>query len=266
MYYLYSFDAKKETNRIITDMQDWMKNRSGGGTGAIVAISGGKDSSIVAALACKAYGKENVLGVLLPNGEQSDIQYSKDICNYLGIACTIININPIYEAIKNSIDKNPILCPDFMDSSMHLNFLRDAEINTPARIRMTIVYAIAAGTGMRVLNTCNLSETLVSYETKYGDGTGDYSPLGNYTVTEVKQIGLELGLPEKFINKIPSDGLCGQTDEEKLGFTYDILDKYIRGGVCEDTAIKEKIDALNNTAQHKINLMPKCENNIECFL
>lgn len=132
-----------------------------------------------------------------------------------------------------------------------------ARINTPARIRMAVLYAVSAIIGGCVANTCNLSEDWVGYTTKFGDGAGDFSPIAEFTVTEVKEIGKELSLPDMFVNKVPIDGLCGKTDEENLGFSYEVLDKYIRTGICEDAAIKNKIDLMHAKSRHKFNPIPK---------
>ena len=136
---------------------------------------------------------------------------------------------------------------------------KQAKINLPARIRMSTLYAVAQSMNGRVANTCNLSEDWVGYSTRYGDAAGDFSPLGNFTVQEVKAIGRELNLPDIFIDKVPSDGLTGLTDEANLGFSYEILDRYIRTGMCEDTNIKQEIDHLHNRNKFKLLPMPKFE-------
>lgn len=227
-------------DQVINWIRDYFEE-NGKGCKAIVGISGGKDSSVVAALCVEALGKENVIGVLMPQGEQQDIDYSHDICDYLNINNYIINIGtPVNQLIKE----------------IPLCFNDVAKFNTPARIRMTVLYAISGILHGRVANTCNLSEDYVGYATKFGDGAGDFSPLMNLTVKEVKEIGRQLKLPEKFIEKIPLDGLCGKTDEDNLGFTYDVLDKYILENKIEDLKIKEKIDNMNLKNLHKIQPMP----------
>jgi NAD+ synthase len=237
------FNAAKVKNEIIEWIRDYFED-NGKDCNAVVGISGGKDSSVTAALCAQALGKDRVYGVLMPQGEQHDINYSQELVSHLGIKHFVINI-------KNSVDA---LLASIKDANLSLN--RQAVINIPARIRMTALYAVSAAVNGRVANTCNLSEDWVGYATKYGDGAGDFSLLSRLTVTEVKELGRELGLPEKFIEKVPEDGLSGLSDEENLGFTYAVLDKYIRGDICEDAAVKDKIDKLQKTNQHKLALMP----------
>jgi NAD+ synthase len=237
------FDAAKTKDELIKWIRDYFE-KDGKDCCAVVGLSGGKDSSVTAALCVQALGKERVYGVLMPQGTQYDIDYSKGIASFLGIKHFIINIKDTVDALKGSLK----------ESSIELN--RQAEINIPARIRMTTLYAVSATVNGRVANTCNLSEDWVGYATKFGDGAGDFSPISQLTVTEVKAVGRELGLPEKFIEKVPEDGLSGKTDEDNLGFTYDALDRYIRDGVCVDNAVKEKIEKLHQINIHKLKLMP----------
>lgn len=237
------FDAEKIKDEIIQWIKDYFEH-NGKDCSAIVGISGGKDSSIVTALCVQALGKDRVIGVLMPQGEQHDINYAKELAEYLGIKHIIVNIKDSVDALLSSLK----------EGTLPVN--RQAAVNIPARIRMTALYAVSATGNGRVANTCNLSEDYVGYATKYGDGAGDFSPLSNLTVTEVKQIGKALGLPDKFVNKVPEDGLSGLTDEENLGFSYEALDRYIREGICEDAAVKEKIDKLRKVNLHKLSLMP----------
>jgi len=210
----------------------------------VIGISGGKDSSIVAALCVAALGADRVYGVIMPRYAQEDIDMARRLVAHLDIKHCVVNIGGSVTALLSSI-KEAGLTPN-----------KQAEVNTPARLRMTTLYAIAAVINGRVANTCNLSEDWVGYSTKFGDSAGDFSPLSRLTVTEVKSVGRELGLPSIFIDKIPEDGLSGLTDEENLGFSYDVLDKYIRGGVCEDASVKEKIDILHKNNRHKLLPMP----------
>ena len=231
------------------EMVQWIRsyfNENGKGCNAVIGISGGKDSSTVAVLCKHALGAERVYGVLMPQGEQYDIGFAKELVSFLGINHFVINI-------KNSVDA---LLTSVTESGLSAN--SQAVINIPARIRMTTLYAVSAIVNGRVANTCNLNEDWVGYSTKYGDMAGDFSPLSQLTVTEVRAIGREL-LPAKFIEKVPEDGLSGLTDEENLGFTYDVLDRYIREDICEDTIIKEKIDRLHTMNLHKLNPMPYFE-------
>jgi len=238
------FDAKKVKKEIIEWITEYFQNNASPETKAVVGISGGKDSSVVAALCTEALGKERVLGVLMPQGKQHDIDISKALCKTLGIDYVEINIKDTVQGLYDKITK----------TDLKLNDL--ATFNTPARIRMTTLYAVSGIVGGRVANTSNLSEDFVGYATKFGDSAGDFSPLSDLTVTEVKAVGRELGLTEKFTEKTPIDGLCGKTDEENLGFTYAVLDKYIREGICEDSKIKEKIDRLNSLNLHKLRPLP----------
>ena len=243
------FDAAKTKDAIISWIRDYFEKNGQGSNenldyNAVVGISGGKDSSIVAALCAQALGARRVYGILMPQGDQHDISYSRDLVNHLGIKHLEINIKDSVNALLENIKKG----------GQSLN--KQAIINIPARIRMTTLYAVSAAVNGRVANTCNLSEDYVGYSTKYGDSAGDFSPLSRLTVTEIKLIGKELSLPAKFIDKIPEDGLSGLSDEENLCFTYDVLDKYIREGICEDAAVKEKIDRLHKINLHKLSLMP----------
>ena len=215
---------------------------------AIVGISGGKDSSVVAALCVEALGADRVIGVLMPQGEQKDIDVALDLVNYLKIPYTIINIGSATATLQSTVSNGLAR----MDSKISDNTI----INMPARIRMTTLFAVSQSMNGRVANTCNLSEDWVGYATLFGDGAGQFSPLSTLTVQEVKYIGYLLGLPEKFIEKTPTDGLCGQTDEDKLGFTYNILDTYIRTGYCADPIIQEKIDRLHKQNKFKLEPMP----------
>lgn len=237
-----SFDVAKVTE----DLIEWIKQffeENGKGCKAVLGISGGKDSSVVAALCAKALGKENVFGVLMPNGEQSDIDVSVALCEFLDIPNVTINIADCYNGLVNEIESR-------------MEFSTLAKTNLPPRLRMSTVYAVSQCVNGRVANTCNLSEDWVGYSTRYGDSVGDFSPLSNLTVQEVKEIGRYLGLPSMFVDKVPSDGLCGKTDEDNLGFTYAVLDKYIREGVCEDEETKALIDRKHKANLFKLQLMP----------
>ena len=202
----------------------------------IFEISGGKDSSVVAALCVETLGKDRIIGVLMPDGEQTDIEDSYKVCELLGIRHIKVNIKNItdgvYYALKNST---------YVKNVNFDNISEQTSFNLPPRIRMSVLYAISQSNNGRVINTCNLSETLLGWETRWGDAVGDVAPLADLTVTEVKQLGYELGLPKELVDKTPSDGLCGSSDEEKMGIRYSDMDKYIRTGIC-DKEIKEKID------------------------
>ncbi len=245
---MYTFNAQETLDRLV----DWVKNyfaeNAAPETKAVIGISGGKDSSVAAAVCVKALGKERVIGVLMPQNEQSDIAYSRLLVDTLGIKSYTINIGETVSTFMAELSK-------------HLEPSRQAQVNTPARIRMTTLYAVAASVNGRVVNTCNLSEDWVGYSTKYGDAAGDFSPLSDLTVTEVRQIGEALGLPNELVHKVPIDGLSGYTDEENLGFTYAELDSYIRHetDLSDKPELREKIDRLHRCNLHKLELMPKFE-------
>ena len=236
-------------NKIKDDCVQWIKDffeENGPDCNAVVGISGGKDSSVVAALCTEALGKKRVIGVLMPCGSQNDIDMAYKLVNHLDIFYYVINIEPAVDAVKDSLIDLPVIS-------------RQTAINLPARIRMTTLYALSQSINGRVANTCNMSEDWVGYSTRYGDAAGDFSPLSNLTVTEVKEIGYALGLPEELINKVPVDGLSGKTDEENLGFTYDELDRYIRTGEISDAKKKAIIDDLHRKNLYKLQLMPSFE-------
>lgn len=223
---------------------------------AIIGISGGKDSTIAAALCVEALGADRVIGVMMPNGIQRDLDDSYEVCEYLGIPSFTMNMEDAYEDILETISASlAVRGIEAPYSSVRSNAM--IRTNLPARLRMTTLYAVAAlYPNSRVVNTCNRSEDYVGYSTKYGDAAGDFSPLGNLTVREVLEIGDELGLPEHLVHKTPSDGMCGKSDEDNLGFTYEELDNYILGAgeVSEETM--EKIDRLHKLSRHKYQPMP----------
>lgn len=236
------FDAKTVKNDIVKWIKDWFEV-NGKECNAVVGISGGKDSSIVAALCVEALGKDRVIGVLMPCGEQRDIEYSKLLVDHLGIKSYELNI---LDAVRGIEDQLPL----------EIKISEQTKTNLPARVRMATLYAVSQSVNGRVANTCNLSEDWIGYSTKYGDAAGDFSPLANLTVTEVKAIGYELGLPAALVDKTPTDGLCGKTDEDNLGFSYDILDRYIRTGTIEDECIKAKIDEMHVRNLFKLQPIP----------
>ena len=236
------FDAKKVKDECVAWIQRFFEE-NGPGCNAVVGISGGKDSSVAAALCVEALGRDRVIGVLMPKGEQHDIDMAYLLVNHLGIKHYEINIQDAVEGlIKN------------MPADLQLS--TQAITNLPPRVRMTTVYAVSQSCNGRVCNTCNLSEDWVGYSTRYGDSVGDFSPMSHLTVTEVKQIGRELGLPDVLVDKVPIDGLCGKTDEENLGFTYAELDVYIRTGEIADLEKKELIDRKHKANLFKLELMP----------
>lgn len=236
------FDATKVKNECVEWIREFFE-KNGKDCNAVVGISGGKDSSIAAALCVEALGKDRVIGVLMPKGEQHDIDMAYLLVKHLGIKHYEINIKDAVNGILNNF-------PD------DLKVTEQTKNNIPPRIRMSTLYAVSQSCNGRVVNTCNLSEDWVGYSTRYGDSVGDFSPLSNLTVTEVKEIGHLLGLPKELVEKTPIDGLCGKTDEENLGFTYAELDVYIRTGVIADEKKKELIDRKHKLNLFKLELMP----------
>ena len=250
---MYNFNANKIKNECIKWIKEWF-DKNGKNCNCICGISGGKDSSIVAALCVEALGKDRVIGVLMPNGEQSDIGMAKKLIKHLNIHSIEINIDETVNCVLNGIVT--AIYDDVRQGFDTLKISEQTKINLPARIRMSTLYAVSQSMNGRVANTCNLSEDWVGYATRYGDAAGDFSPLSNLTVTEVKEIGRVLGLPDELIDKVPTDGLCGKTDEDNLGFTYDVLDKYIRTGEIEDQEVKKRIDMMHEKNLFKLQLMP----------
>jgi NAD+ synthase len=236
------FDAVKVKN----DCVEWIRQffeENGKGCNAIIGISGGKDSSVAATLCVEALGRERVIGVLMPCGEQHDIDMAELLVKHLGIKHFVINVKEAVDGVIKSLE-----------GSMEIS--TQTRTNIPPRVRMTTLYAVAQSNNGRVVNTCNLSEDWVGYSTRYGDAAGDFSPMSKLTVTEVKQIGRILGLPDVLVDKVPIDGLCGKTDEENLGFTYAVLDRYIREGKIDDEKTKELIDTKHKNNLFKLEMMP----------
>lgn len=236
------FDAKKIKDEIVLWIREFFE-KNGKGCNAVVGISGGKDSSIVAALCVEALGKDRVIGILMPQGVQNDIDKAYELVNHLDIKHYVVNI-------KNSVDGLLDAMPENLEISVQ------SKTNLPSRIRMSALYCISQSLNGRVANTCNLSEDWVGYSTRYGDSVGDFSPLSRLTVQEVKLIGYELNLPVDLIEKLPVDGLSGKSDGDNLGFSYAVLDRYIRTGEIDDLELKAKIDRLHEINKFKLELMP----------
>lgn len=236
------FDAVKVKNECVEWIRDFFE-QNGKGCNAVVGISGGKDSSVATALCVEALGKDRVIGVLMPQGVQHDINAAYLLVKHLGIKHYEVNIKETVDAINRAF-------PEELEISVQ------AKTNLPPRIRMSTLYAVSQSVNGRVVNTCNLSEDWVGYSTRYGDAAGDFSPMCNLTVTEVKEIGRVLGLPDVLVDKVPIDGLCGKTDEDNLGFTYKTLDDYIRLGLEPEADIKEKIDRMHKNNLFKLEVMP----------
>lgn len=239
---MMNFDAVKIKDQCV----EWIRSffeENGPGCNAVIGISGGKDSSVAAALCVEALGKDRVIGVLMPSGVQQDIDMAYLLVDHLGIKRYEINVKDAIDGIISAFPKE-------------LELSTQTRTNIPPRIRMATLYAVSQSCNGRVVNTCNLSEDWVGYSTRYGDAAGDFSPMCNLTVAEVKEIGRVLGLPEVLVEKVPIDGLCGKTDEDNLGFSYAVLDRYIRTGEIDDEKTKARIDYLHEKNLFKLQLMP----------
>jgi NAD+ synthase len=237
-----AFNVEKVKNDLVKWLNDWFAE-NGPGCSAVIGISGGKDSSVTAALCVEALGKDRVIGVLMPNGDQYDIDVSEALVKHLGIRSFTVNIKDAYDGVVNAA------------KAAGVELSNQSYINLAPRIRMSTLYAVSQSYNGRVINTCNLSEDWVGYSTRYGDSVGDVCPLGKLTVAEVKELGTYLGLPDMFVHKVPSDGLCGKTDEDNLGFTYAVLDRYIRTGEIDDPETKALIDRKHKANLFKLELM-----------
>ena len=237
------FDAVKVKDEIVQWIRDWFEE-NGPDCNVICGISGGKDSSVAAALCVEALGKDRVIGVMMPNKHQADLHDSYIVCEWLDIDYVLVNIGSTVERLQSEIISKGV---ELSDQTM---------INLPPRIRMATLYAVAQSVNGRVVCTDNLSESYVGYSTRWGDNVGDFSPLANLTSEEVVAVGDALSLPYDLTHKTPSDGLCGKTDEDNLGFTYEVLNKYIRTGICEDEVTKEKIDDKHQKNLFKLQPIP----------
>ena len=241
------FNAEKTRDNLVQWIKDWFE-KNGPTSKAVVGVSGGKDSTIVAALCARALGTNRVLGVLMPNGEQKDISDSIRVCEALGIPNVTVNIKGAYDAIANAaIDALGDMVVELSEQTL---------INLAPRLRMTTLYAVSQTVGGRVITTSNLSECLTGYFTRWGDECGDMKPLINLTKNEVVAIGLTMDeIPKDLVEKAPSDGLTGKTDEDKIGFSYDALDTYIRGSRNEGD-VDKKIEARIFSTTFKRNPVP----------
>jgi NAD+ synthase len=237
-----AFNVAKVTDDLVKWLNNWFEE-NGPGCNAVIGISGGKDSSVTAALCVRALGADRVIGVLMPNGDQYDIDVSEALVKHLGIRSFVVNIKDAYDGVVNAA------------KAAGVELSNQSYINLAPRLRMSTLYAVSQSYNGRVINTCNLSEDWVGYSTRYGDSVGDVCPLGKLTVAEVKEMGTYLGLPDMFVHKVPSDGLCGKTDEDNLGFTYAVLDRYIRTGEIDDPDTKALIDRKHKMNLFKLELM-----------
>lgn len=236
------FDAKKVKNEIVEWIRDWFE-QNGKDCNAIVGVSGGIDSSVVTALCVKALGKDRVFGIKMPCGEQPDIEHANILIKHLEIKSYTMNIWDAVIGIDNQFPTD-------------IEVSKQTTINLPPRIRMATLYAISQSLNGRVINTCNMSESYVGFDTIFGDSAGDMSPLANLTKTEVIALAKELNLPDTLVHKIPQDGLTGLTDEQSFGFSYAELDAYIRDGIEPSEEVKVKIDSMHEKNLFKLQPMP----------
>lgn len=236
------FDAKKVKNEIVEWIRDWFE-QNGRDCNVIVGVSGGIDSSVVTALCVKALGKDRVFGIKMPCGEQPDIEHANMLIKHLEIKSYTMNIWDAVVGIDNQFPTD-------------IEVSKQTTINLPPRIRMATLYAISQSLNGRVINTCNMSESYVGFDTIFGDSAGDMSPLANLTKTEVIALAKELNLPDTLVHKIPQDGLTGLTDEQSFGFSYAELDAYIRDGIEPSEEVKAKIDSMHEKNLFKLQPMP----------
>lgn len=247
----------RDLSKIVDDIVVWISEQmeETGGKKMVLGISGGKDSSVLAALGVRALGRENLVGVLMPRGQQGDIDFAYELCEILDIENVTVPIDSIWGEYMEALEKFP--------KSLFEAVSQETKLNLAPRIRMSLLYAIAQSLeDARVVHTGNLSENWIGYTTVYGDNTGAFSPLGAFTSDEVIQIGSYLGLPEKFLVKPPADGLTGKTDEMVIGFSYDLLNRYIRTGEIDDLKLKEKIDRMHAYSRFKFTTMPVFKNDL----
>ena len=244
---MVEFNALQVKNDCVAWIRDWF-DHNGPDCNAVIGISGGKDSSIVAALCVEALGKYRVVGVLMPQGVQSDIQASYDLVKHLGIKNIEINISEAVQDVLNGVRQ-------------YLITSKQTRINLPPRIRMATLYAVSQSLNGRVVGTDNASEAYIGYSTRWGDNVADLMPILHFTSEEVVAIGDACGLPYELTHKTPADGLCGKTDEDNFGFSYAVLNKYIRTGICEDEEVKAKIDQMHEKNLFKLMPIPafNCE-------
>ena len=233
-------NAEEEIQHIVDEIKKYFVKNGNDNTKAVIGISGGKDSTIAAALLVRALGPDRVIGVLMPNGEQADIDDSISVCMELGIKSYTIDIGST--------------CTELFDvfrRQTGYGVTNQIITNTPARLRMATLYMVAAAVGGRVCNTGNASEAFIGYTTKYGDLAGDFAILRYLTVREIYAIGDYLELPMKLVHKAPADGMSGKTDEDNTGIPYDAIDDFLLNGIIPEMAIWEKMQAAHKRNEHK---------------
>ena len=243
----YTFNAERARDNLVAALRALAKEQ--GFTRVVLGVSGGKDSTVCAALCARAFGPENVYGVMLPDGEQKDISDSVRVCDALGIQRRTINIGAMHQALKAVTDQQEATAGE---GEFAIPYSRESDINVGPRLRMTTLRYIVQALGARLVGTGNLSEATVGYCTKDGDTSCDFSLLGAVTSVEVVQIGLTMPeLPRDLVEKTPSDGLSGKSDEERLGLRYADIHAFIQLGTCGDAATDEKIRAKERANMFK---------------
>ena len=244
----YRFDAEAARDRLVRRIREFVNGA--GMSRVVLGISGGKDSTVAAALCACALGPENVYGLMLPDGTQRDLDDSKRVCASLGIRCRVINIGEMHKALHAAIDLNEN--PDDDSHFFPVAFAKESDVNVGPRLRMTTLRYVAQAIGAFLCGTGNLSETTVGYCTKDGDTSCDFNPLGSLTSIEVVQVGLTMPeLPRDLVEKTPDDGLSGVPDEIKLGLKYRDIHEYLRAGTSGDAAVDEKIARKEKANMHK---------------
>ncbi|MBQ8110650.1 MAG: NAD(+) synthase [Clostridia bacterium] len=243
----YVFDAARARDGLVEGVRRLAAQQ--GFTRVVVGISGGKDSTVSAAICARALGRENVYGVMLPDGGQLDIADSIRVCEALGINRRTVNIGAIHEALRSLTDQRGAgAAPGEFDIPRS----RESDINVGPRLRMTVLRYIAQSLGARLVGTGNLSESTVGYCTKDGDTSCDFALLGALTSVEVVGVGLTMPeIPAELVEKTPTDGLSGKSDEERLGLTYADIHRYIRLGPCGDADTDARIRQKQRANAHK---------------
>ena len=235
-------------NKIVEWIRDYY--RTNNLKGAVLGVSGGKDSAVVAGLMSEAIGPENVVGLTLPcHSRQMDADGAKLVADHFGFELLNVDLTDVCDLFESNIDK----LGDFTAEQRS-----DSSINLKPRLRMSTVYYMAAllskvkGGTYIVPGTSNACELYVGYFTKGGDSVFDIAPIYNLTVDEVIGVGEALGVPEEVLYRVPDDGLSGKSDEEKMGVKYADISSLIKGEEVDELE-REKIEKLHAKTRHKFN-------------